>query len=31
MIDTFRPLMLSEAARSISADDYAWSWAEPRS
>ena len=30
MIDTFRPLKLSEAARSISADDYAWSWAEPR-
>ncbi|HEV3225815.1 MAG TPA: homogentisate 1,2-dioxygenase [Acidimicrobiales bacterium] len=27
MIDTFRPLRLSEAARSISADDYAWSWA----
>ena len=27
MVDTFRPLRLSEAARSISADDYAWSWA----
>jgi homogentisate 1,2-dioxygenase len=27
MIDTFRPLRVSEAARSISADDYAWSWA----
>ena len=30
MIDTFRPLKLSEAARSISADDYPWSWAGPR-
>jgi homogentisate 1,2-dioxygenase len=30
MIDTFRPLKVSEAARSISADGYAWSWAGPR-
>ena len=29
MIDTFRPLKLTDAARSISADDYAWSWARP--
>lgn len=27
MIDTFRPLRVSDAARAISADDYAWSWA----
>ena len=27
MIDTFRPLRLSDAARSISAPDYPWSWA----
>jgi len=30
MIDTFRPLKLSETARSISADDYPWSWAGGR-
>ena len=27
MIDTFRPLRVSDAARRISADDYPWSWA----
>ena len=27
MIDTFRPLRLSDAARRISASDYPWSWA----
>ena len=26
MIDTFKPLRVSEAARAISADDYPWSW-----
>jgi|SRR5438067_4251049 len=26
MIDTFRPLRLSEAARRICAEDYPWSW-----
>ena len=30
MIDTFRPLKVSDAARSISAEDYAWSWPTPR-
>ncbi|HEX4821491.1 MAG TPA: homogentisate 1,2-dioxygenase [Acidimicrobiales bacterium] len=27
MIDTFRPLRVSDAARRISASDYPWSWA----
>jgi homogentisate 1,2-dioxygenase len=26
MVDTFRPLRISDVARSISADDYAWTW-----
>ncbi len=27
MLDTFRPLGLSDAARAVSADDYPWTWA----
>jgi homogentisate 1,2-dioxygenase len=27
MIDTFEPLLVSDAARSVAADDYPWSWA----
>jgi len=27
MVDTFKPLQISDAARSISADDYPWTWA----
>jgi homogentisate 1,2-dioxygenase len=30
MIDTFRPLRVSDAARRISAPDYPWSWAQIR-
>jgi homogentisate 1,2-dioxygenase len=28
MLDTFRPLGLTEAARSASDPDYAWTWAK---
>ena len=27
MLDTFRPLGLSDAARAVSADEYPWTWA----
>jgi homogentisate 1,2-dioxygenase len=27
MIDTFEPLLVSDAARSVAAEDYPWSWA----
>ena len=30
MVDTFRPLGLSDAARAISDPDYPWSWAGGR-
>jgi homogentisate 1,2-dioxygenase len=30
MIDTFRPLRVSDAARRISVPDYPWSWAQIR-
>jgi homogentisate 1,2-dioxygenase len=26
MVDTFRPLRVTDAARTISAPEYAWSW-----
>ena len=29
MIDTFAPLDISTAARSVSDPDYPWSWARP--
>ena len=30
MLDTFRPLGLSDAARSVSDADYPWTWARRR-
>jgi homogentisate 1,2-dioxygenase len=27
MVDTFEPLLVSDAARSVAAEDYPWSWA----
>jgi homogentisate 1,2-dioxygenase len=30
MLDTFRPLGVSQAGRSISDPDYAWTWAGGR-
>ncbi len=30
MIDTFRPLALTDVARSVSDPSYPWSWAKPR-
>jgi len=30
MVDTFRPLRISAAARQIEDDGYAWTWARPR-
>ena len=30
MVDTFRPLQVSDAARAISAEEYPWTWAGGR-